>query len=257
MGDELGRDKNHPVAGPPAAVILASDGDREAVAARLNDAVGDGRLTLEEFGERLDQAYAARTRGALAPLTADLPATGLVRGPGRLRRVMLGIIWDSRRAGPQPLEDEITAIALLGDAVIDLRGAKATSKEITIRAYALLNDVDVIVPTGVAVELSGVAVVGDIRNMTRPSPAGAGQFVVKIDGHAVLGDVQVFHSNQRAVRRRRHRRRRSIGGELPSESSMPAISAPVVQRQRAAAEDRPDSKRAVGFDDRRDRQDLA
>ena len=41
---------------------------------------------------------------------------------------MLGIFWDSRRAGPQPLQDEITAIALLGDAVIDLREAKATSK---------------------------------------------------------------------------------------------------------------------------------
>jgi hypothetical protein len=221
MGDELGRDENHPAAGAPAAVIRASDGDREAVAARLHDAVGDGRLTLEEFGERLDQVYAARTRGALAQLTADLPAIGLVGGPGKLRRVMLAIIGDSRRAGPQPLEDEITAIALLGDAVIDLRGARATSQEITIRAYALLNDVDVIVPKGVAVELSGVAVVGDIRNMTRPVPAGTGRFVVKIDGHAVLGDVQVFHSNPRATRRRR---RRSIGNELPSERSMPAIS---------------------------------
>jgi hypothetical protein len=205
MGEES---ENRLAAGARAAVVRASDGDREAVAARLNEAVGDGRLTLQEFSERLDLAYAARTRGDLAPLTADLPATGPVRGPERLRRVMLGIFWDSRRAGPQPLEDEITAIALLGDAVIDLRGAKATSKEITIRAYALINDVDVIVPEGVAVELSGVAVVGDNRNMTRPVHAGASRFVVKIHGHAVLGDVQVIHSNPRAIRRRR---RRSIG----------------------------------------------
>lgn len=110
----------------------------------------------------------------------------------RLRKVMLASLRDSRRAGPQPVDDEITAIALLGDAVIDLRGAKPTSKEITIRAYDLLNDVDVIVPEGVAVELSGVAVVGDNRNMTRPVPAGTGRFVVKIHGHAVLGDVQYF-----------------------------------------------------------------
>jgi hypothetical protein len=203
MGEEPGRDENHPAAGVPAPVILASDGDRDAVAARLNEAVGDGRLTLQEFGERLDQAYAARTRGALAPLTADLPAIGPVRGPGRLRRVMLGIFWDSRRAGPHALEDEITAIALLGDVVIDLRGAKATSKEITIRAYALLNDVDVIVPEGIAVELSGVAVVGDNRNMARPVRAGTSRFVVKIHGHAVLGDVQVCNSNPRTVRRLR------------------------------------------------------
>jgi len=205
MGNEPARDEHRAVAGAPAPVIRASDGDREAVAAQLNEAVGDGRLTLEEFGERLDRAYAARTRSALAPLTADLPAIGPVHGPEKLRRVMLGIFWDSRRAGPQPLEDEITAIALLGDAVIDLRGAKATSEEITIRAYALLNDVDVIVPEGVAVEVSGVAVVGDNRNMTRPVPAGTSRFVVKIHGHAVLGDVQVFHSNPRAIRRQRRR----------------------------------------------------
>jgi hypothetical protein len=39
--------------------------------------------------------------------------------------------------------------------------------------------------------------------MNRPVPAGTGRFVVKIHGHAVLGDVQVLHSNPRAIRRRR------------------------------------------------------
>jgi hypothetical protein len=60
----------------------------------------------------------------------------------------------------------------------------------------------VIVLEGIAVELSGVAA-GDNRNMTRPVPAGTSRFVVKIHGHAVLGDVQVLHSNPRAIRRRR------------------------------------------------------
>jgi Domain of unknown function (DUF1707)/Cell wall-active antibiotics response 4TMS YvqF len=205
MGEEPGRGEDRLAPTGDAAATRASDGDREAVAARLNEAVGDGRLTLQEFSQRLDRAYAARTHGELAPLTADLPAIDPARELGRLRRVMLGIFWDSRRAGPQPLEDEITAIALLGDAVIDLRQAKATSKEITIRAYALLNDVDVIVPEGVAVELSGVAVVGDNRNMAKPVPRSTSRFVVKIHGHALLGDVQVLHRNPRAIGSRRRR----------------------------------------------------
>ncbi len=209
MGEEPRRGEDRPAMRDSAPVIRASDGDREAAAARLNEAVGDGRLTLQEFSERLDRAYTARTRGELAPLTADLPDIDPVCGPARLRRVMLAIFWDSRRAGPQALEDEITAIALLGDATIDLREAKATAKGITIRAYALLNDVDVIVPEGVAVELSGVAVVGDNKNMARPVPAGTSRFVVKIHGHAVLGDVQIFHRNPRAIH---GRRRRSIEG---------------------------------------------
>jgi hypothetical protein len=205
MGEEPRRREDRPATRDGAPVIRASDGDREAAAARLNEAVGDGRLTLQEFSERLDRAYAARTRGELASLTADLPDIDPVRGRARLRRVMLAIFWDSRRAGPQPLEDEITAIAVLGDAIIDLREAKATAKGITIRAYALLNDVDVIVPEGVAVELSGVAVVGDNKNMARPVPVGTSRFVVKIHGHAVLGDVQIFHRNPRAIHGRRRR----------------------------------------------------
>ena len=64
MDTEPGPGENRLAAGAGAAVIRASDGDREAVAARLNEAVGDGRLTLQEFSERLDRAYAARTRAA-------------------------------------------------------------------------------------------------------------------------------------------------------------------------------------------------
>ena len=102
MVESPAADENRLAAGAGAAVIRASDGDREAAAARLNQAAGDGRLTLQEFSERLDRAYAARTRAELAPLTACLPAIGPGSGPGRLRKVMLGIFWDSagRAAAP-------------------------------------------------------------------------------------------------------------------------------------------------------------
>jgi hypothetical protein len=201
--DEPDRNEDRLALSDDLPVIRASDSERDAVVARLNDAVGEGRLTLQEFSGRLDRAYAASTRGDLAGLTADLPGMDPGRGPGRHRRVMLGILFDSRRAGPRPLDDEITAIAFLGDVIIDLRDAKVTSNEITIRAYALLNDIDVIVPEGVAVELSGVAIVGDNRNMAGPVTAGTSRFVVKIHGHAMLGDVQVLHRNPRAAQARR------------------------------------------------------
>lgn len=42
-----------------------------------------GRLTLDEFTERVDSAYAARTLGELAAVTRDLPAEAAVAaGPG-------------------------------------------------------------------------------------------------------------------------------------------------------------------------------
>jgi hypothetical protein len=53
--------------------LRAADVDRERVAERLRRAHGEGRISLLEFDERVAAAYAARTYGELAPLTADLP----------------------------------------------------------------------------------------------------------------------------------------------------------------------------------------
>src|ERR1700712_1882551 len=55
--------------------VRASDAEREAVVGRLNVAVGEGRLTLDEFSTRLGTTYAATTRGELEPIVADLPAS--------------------------------------------------------------------------------------------------------------------------------------------------------------------------------------
>jgi hypothetical protein len=53
--------------------MLASDAEREAIVARLQAATSEGRLRLDEFSDRVDQAYAARTRGELARVIQDLP----------------------------------------------------------------------------------------------------------------------------------------------------------------------------------------
>ena len=57
--------------------IRASDADRDRTAAALREHLAAGRLTNEEFDERLDQTYAAKTLGELDDLMADLPGTGL------------------------------------------------------------------------------------------------------------------------------------------------------------------------------------
>jgi hypothetical protein len=51
----------------------AGDADREQVAGALRTAHVEGRLGLDEFGQRLDAAFAATYVDELVPLTADLP----------------------------------------------------------------------------------------------------------------------------------------------------------------------------------------
>ena len=60
----------------------ASDADRDQSAAALREHLAAGRLTIQEFDERLDQAYAAKTLGELDQVMADLPGTGPGQLPG-------------------------------------------------------------------------------------------------------------------------------------------------------------------------------
>lgn len=56
-----------------ADATRASDADREHAVAQLGAHVGAGRLTMDEFDERVTGAYAAATLGQLRALLADLP----------------------------------------------------------------------------------------------------------------------------------------------------------------------------------------
>lgn len=54
--------------------LRISDHDREQTAAAIREHYAAGRLDSNEFEERLQAAYAARTQGELNALTADLPS---------------------------------------------------------------------------------------------------------------------------------------------------------------------------------------
>jgi DUF1707 SHOCT-like domain len=70
--------------------LRASDADREATADRLRRHHTDGRLDGEEFQERLDRCFAAKTVGDLAELTRDLPSDSARRRAGRTGFGLLG-----------------------------------------------------------------------------------------------------------------------------------------------------------------------
>jgi hypothetical protein len=55
--------------------MRASDRDRQQVVDRLRRALEDGRLTMDEYMDRMEAAYKAATYGDLVPLCADLPAS--------------------------------------------------------------------------------------------------------------------------------------------------------------------------------------
>jgi len=62
--------EDHMATGPDLRI---GDADREAAAANLREHYAQGRLTLEEFNQRLDAVFAATTQSQLNRITQDLP----------------------------------------------------------------------------------------------------------------------------------------------------------------------------------------
>ncbi|MQY07846.1 DUF1707 SHOCT-like domain-containing protein [Actinomadura macrotermitis] len=190
---------------PDAGRVRASDAEREAVVERLRVASVEGRLTFEELTERTEAAYAAVTRGELERITGDLPGVGAPLAdpaPAQVRRRFTAIMGDCTERITGRVEQELEALSVMGDVVLDLRGAQVPSGEIVITATAVMGDVKIIVPDGVAVDLTGYAVLGDRRVLTRAAAAGRRVPIVRVRAHAVMGDVQIVDDEHHGPVRR-------------------------------------------------------
>jgi hypothetical protein len=182
----------------PSGKVRASDAEREAVVERLREATAEGRLTFGELTERTGAAYTATTRGELVAITADLPEVS--RSPaapmrpvaGADREWVVAVMGDSRRQGRWRVERPPAAVAVMGDVVLDLRGAEVPHGDVDVTAIAVMGDVKVYVPDGVDVELSGIAVMGDKNVMVREAPASQPSPRVVVKATVVMGDVKVI-----------------------------------------------------------------
>jgi hypothetical protein len=131
--------------------MRASDAERDAVVGRLNQAVGDGRLTMDEFSGRLELAYAARTRGDFDPLLRDLPAdsggavpavaSGGSQGTGT--RWNISPIGGIRHRGHWRVPRHTVAIGVLGGVDVDLGEAELAAPEVMITKVSIIGGVNV------------------------------------------------------------------------------------------------------------------
>ncbi|MGC2997850.1 DUF1707 SHOCT-like domain-containing protein [Streptomyces sp. G35A] len=210
--------------------LRASDADRERVADILRDALAEGRLDMEEFEERLDATYRARTYGELTPITRDLPARGgpvpavspakdpessggwggrIVGGddPGTSTwavAVMSGFQRKGRWTAPR----RFNCFAFWGGGEIDLREADFADREVVINAVAIMGGVDVVVPPGVEVVVRGVGVMGGFDHREEGVPGEPGAPRVIVTGFAFWGGVGVTRKLRRSEKQRLREERR-------------------------------------------------
>jgi hypothetical protein len=142
--------------GEERAIVRASDSDRERALDRLNRAVGDGTLRLDEFSGRVDRVLAAGTRAELDDVLADLPAQPPRSEPASL--VLRTTNGSVRQTGFWPVPQEIIARCGVGRIRIDFTDATCSHREVVLRATIdSPGRITVIVPRGWAVRVEHAA----------------------------------------------------------------------------------------------------
>jgi class 3 adenylate cyclase len=198
-----------------------ADADRDRTVSQLREHVVAGRLTLDEFSERVGLALQARTRGDLGAVMADLPeeapAQNLpepVTTPATKKgRWHVAVMSGHSTKGRWRISGKTNAVAVMGGCEMDLRRAELEGPEIEITAVAFWGGIDVIVPEGFDVELRGFSFMGgrDLKLRDVPLVPGSPRIVVR--GFAVMGGIDVKSRPNRSGKR--PTRSTNVADELP------------------------------------------
>ncbi|GAA5144301.1 hypothetical protein GCM10023340_11880 [Nocardioides marinquilinus] len=218
---------------PAREHLRVSDAERHEVAEVLRRAAGEGRLDLDELDERLEATYAARTYADLVPLTLDLPDDGSsplparpATGPApavrlektpeppapdgvRARQRHLAVMGGVDRKGAWTVPADLTIVAVMGGADLDMRQARYAARECVVTVHALMGGATIVVGPDVDVVMEGIGIMGGFAGPSDRDtpPPQVGAQVLRVRGVAIMGGVTVKRRPLPGVDdgRRRHR----------------------------------------------------
>lgn len=198
----------------------ASDADREKAAEHLRHAGGEGRLSVDELGDRVQLAYEAQTRGELDALLRDIEQRGPVarRDPGSSGVVVrpgeggaqwvVAVMSGTSRAGRWRVAPRCTVLNLMGGADIDLNDAELAADDVEITVFSLMGGTDVYVPENLRVEVSDIGIMGG-NEIERAAPDAEREDgpVVRLKLISIMGGANVRRGPKLTWRQRREKRR--------------------------------------------------
>ncbi len=213
-----------------AARVLVSDADRNRFADVIGDAFAEGRLTRDEYEDRLTVTMGARTvadlvpvleglppavaAAALAPLTGvavpAAPATGGATTPwlspsatSGSSSTVVAIFGGATRKGEWVVPAQLTAFAMFGGVELDLTEARFAELETEFITGAIFGGVEITVPEGLTVHVDGIGIFGGFDQKAE-GPGEPGAPVLRVKGGALFGGVE--------VKRKPRRKRRGVDG---------------------------------------------
>ncbi|GAA1292192.1 hypothetical protein Psi02_49440 [Planotetraspora silvatica] len=172
-----------------------SDADRERVTERLHVAFGEGRLTQEEFEQRLNGVLSARVFSQIEPLVADLPGTAPPAPElSQLRTTAASL----KRRGPWVVARRIQVTAKAGSVKLDFTEALIAHRVVEVELDVLAGSTTLVLPRGASVDIENVEFIAGnshVRSVpTLPVPGDGLHFVVR--GKQRGGGLTVRHQRR-------------------------------------------------------------
>jgi hypothetical protein len=187
------------MAGEQSPAFRISDAERERAVRTLGEHHAVGRLTYDEFVERMDRAYDARTHDELDVLTADLPEAPAAPAQPRKRRWLVSVMGGNERA-EEVAHDETVIVDVMGGSDLDLRRASFPAGEANVTAIAVMGGSTIWVPEGARVELSGFALMGGNSNRVSAATTSSGP-LIRIKAWSLMGGIDVRSGARRSERK--------------------------------------------------------
>jgi len=194
--------------GLPYASSSLSDVQRDYVVQVLSASFATDRLSMEHLDERLSLVYRARSLGELEVLLADpaepsrsladeesvnrVVADPVVPGRG----VAFALMGGFDRSGSWIVPRQLRVVAVMGGGQLDLRTAKLGAGVTDIEIFTIWGGVEILVPTGVRVEVTGMAVMGGFSVRGAEATENPHAPVLRISGLAIMAGVDVKHKGR-------------------------------------------------------------
>jgi hypothetical protein len=192
--------------------MRASDGDRHAVADVLGTAYAEGRLTLDEYRERLDQVMSSSTYGELVPIVIDLPVAddklpvpvrrNAIAKPTYEREAPAGtpkaqtvvaVFGQNDRSDDVHMGGRASVAAVFGSASLDLTRATFAVQDVRIDLSAVFGEAKVTVPCDAIITINCVPILGEVKPPSAMNPTVSSNRPprISIHGVALLGAVHI------------------------------------------------------------------
>lgn len=210
--------------------------------AALTDAFAGDVIRVEEFERRVELVHRAQTPGELLALVDDLPRgetrpapagrsstapwqTGGAPGASPVRRgnpvpdahrqesnLIFSFLGGGSRTGPWVPARKNTAISILGGIELDFRECSLPPGVTDVWCFTTMGGIEIVVPPDVVVQSSGMGIMGGFEHIGEVTRAPDDAPIIRINGVAVMGGVEISvrypgETAKEAKRRRRLERK--------------------------------------------------